>query len=282
MYENTIPFEKQISALGGHIKVVCKEGVEHHPHSLENPKAIVDFILRNTGHKTNFAAITAPGSEFRSAAGWTQGKGWWHQAAQIDSLCQASGDIDLLLIGNSITQCWGGPRDWVSYKPGQTAGNNHFSGMKWLGAGISGDRTQHVLWRLEKGHYDACSPDFVNVAIGVNNFQDNSAEKIIEGLKKVLETVQLKFPKAHILFYGPLPTGLAPESDQRAKYNAIHQVIKNWKYADKVHYCNIESVVLNADGTLNRNYYGGDGIHLLPAGYDAWGKFIRAKIDAVK
>ncbi|TKG89411.1 hypothetical protein EYV94_25655 [Puteibacter caeruleilacunae] len=282
VFENTTPFEQRVSAMGGNIKVIYKERVDHHPHSLKNPKAIVDFILRNTGHKTNFAAITAPGSEYRSAAGWAKGKGWWYQASQIDSLCQASGDIDLLLIGNSITQGWGGPRDWVSYKPGQKSGDKNFKGMKWLGAGISGDRTQHVLWRLEKGHYDACSPDYVNVAIGVNNFADNSAEEIIEGLKKVLATVQKKFPKAQILFYGPLPTGNDPASEQRAKYNAIHKAISGWDYADNVHYCNLESMVLNADGTLNSKYYGGDGIHLIPAGYDAWGSFIRKKIDALK
>src|SRR5690606_34397927 len=44
--ENTTPFEAGIKVQGGSIEVVYKEGVGHHPHSLENPTPIVDFILR--------------------------------------------------------------------------------------------------------------------------------------------------------------------------------------------------------------------------------------------
>jgi pimeloyl-ACP methyl ester carboxylesterase len=44
--ENTDPFEKKILSSGGRITVIRKPGVGHHPHSLPNPQAIVDFILR--------------------------------------------------------------------------------------------------------------------------------------------------------------------------------------------------------------------------------------------
>lgn len=43
--ENTDILCSRYRALGGHIEVIIKKGVEHHPHSLENPKPIVDFIL---------------------------------------------------------------------------------------------------------------------------------------------------------------------------------------------------------------------------------------------
>jgi pimeloyl-ACP methyl ester carboxylesterase len=46
--ENTDPFEKLIRANGGDITVIRKPGVGHHPHSLANPRPIVDFILRAT------------------------------------------------------------------------------------------------------------------------------------------------------------------------------------------------------------------------------------------
>ena len=63
--ENTNPFEAAINKAGGNITVIHKPGVGHHPHSLANPSPIVDFILRSTGYKTNFAALAAPGSEYR-------------------------------------------------------------------------------------------------------------------------------------------------------------------------------------------------------------------------
>ena len=44
--ENTAILEARYRDLGGSITVIHKEGVGHHPHSLEDPKPIVDFILK--------------------------------------------------------------------------------------------------------------------------------------------------------------------------------------------------------------------------------------------
>ncbi len=45
--ENTAIVEKRYKALGGQIQVIHKKGVGHHPHSLKDPKPIVDFILKH-------------------------------------------------------------------------------------------------------------------------------------------------------------------------------------------------------------------------------------------
>src|SRR5438128_167550 len=48
------------------------------------------------------------------------------------------GNIDLLFLGDSITEGWNGPKDvWTK----------NFSQWKPANFGIGGDRTQHVLWR---------------------------------------------------------------------------------------------------------------------------------------
>ncbi|MDF7798633.1 alpha/beta hydrolase [Pontiellaceae bacterium B1224] len=46
--ENTAVIETRYKKFGGSIEVIHKPGVGHHPHSLENPEPIVDFILRHT------------------------------------------------------------------------------------------------------------------------------------------------------------------------------------------------------------------------------------------
>ena len=43
--ENTRLVEKRYKELGGEIEVIAKPGVDHHPHSLKDPKPIVDFVL---------------------------------------------------------------------------------------------------------------------------------------------------------------------------------------------------------------------------------------------
>jgi pimeloyl-ACP methyl ester carboxylesterase len=45
--ENTGIVEKRYRALGGHIRVIVKPGVGHHPHSLKDPAPIVEFIAEH-------------------------------------------------------------------------------------------------------------------------------------------------------------------------------------------------------------------------------------------
>ena len=44
--ENILLLQSRYEALGGPIHVICKPGVGHHPHSLEDPSPIVEFITR--------------------------------------------------------------------------------------------------------------------------------------------------------------------------------------------------------------------------------------------
>lgn len=46
--ENTLIVEKRYKELGGLMVVIHKPGVEHHPHGLDNPQPIVDFILEHS------------------------------------------------------------------------------------------------------------------------------------------------------------------------------------------------------------------------------------------
>lgn len=45
--ENTAPFAEKLRKEGGVIEVIAKPGVDHHPHSLKDPKPIVEFLLKN-------------------------------------------------------------------------------------------------------------------------------------------------------------------------------------------------------------------------------------------
>ena len=51
--ENTALLKARLIDLGWDMKVIHKPGVGHHPHSLKDPKPIVDFILINTGNRDN-------------------------------------------------------------------------------------------------------------------------------------------------------------------------------------------------------------------------------------
>ena len=46
--ENTALIEQRYRALGGTIEVIHKPGVGHHPHGLDDPTPVVQFIIEQT------------------------------------------------------------------------------------------------------------------------------------------------------------------------------------------------------------------------------------------
>ncbi len=46
--ENTVVLKQRYEKLGGQIKVIVKHGFKHHPHGLDDPTLLVDFILAHT------------------------------------------------------------------------------------------------------------------------------------------------------------------------------------------------------------------------------------------
>lgn len=272
--ENTVPFEMKIKKAGGDITVIHKPGVGHHPHSLENPTLIVDFILKSTGYKTNFAVIASPASEYRSAAGWKEGTDWWVQNNDINQLLKSEKKIDIIFIGNSITQGIGGDRPSVTYKPGKIAFEKEFVGYNWVSAGISGDRTQHVLWRLQQGSYASAAPKFAVVTIGVNNFNEDSGEETALGIHEIIKWMRLNMPKTKIILIGPLPTGLQKSSSNRIKYEIVHRIIKN-EANSQVIYMPLTKYFIKDNGDLDLKYCSGDGIHFVEPGYEIWAKMLK-------
>ena len=278
--ENTNPFELKVKAAGGNISVIHKPKVGHHPHSLENPTPIVDFILNNTGYKTNFAVIASPGAEYRSAAGWKEGTDWWVQNEDINQLLKANNKIDIIFLGNSITQGIGGDRPNVTYKAGKVFFDQYFKQQSWVCAGISGDRTQHVLWRLQNGNYANAKPKVIVLAIGVNNFQEDTGEETAAGIQLILNWMKLQMPSTKVILIGPLPTGLTPTSSNRIKYEVVHSIIKK-QASTQVTYLPLTKYFIKPNGDLDTTLCSGDGIHLIAPGYEMWAKVLKEAVDKI-
>ena len=183
------------------------------------------------------------------------------------------------MIGNSITQSMGGSRKHVTYMPGLKSANDSFGKLKWVNAGISGDRTEHVLWRIKNGNYDLGKPKLVVLAIGVNNFSSSSAEEIGIGVEKIVDLLVLDFPESKILIFGPLPTGISASSKARKKYNDIHTLLASKERVKGLYYFNLINEFSNEDGSLKKDLISNDGIHLKGDGYNRWCDIIKKKYD---
>lgn len=264
--ENSDIFEAKIR----NIKVIHKPGIGHHPHSLYNPRPIVDFIVKATGHWSNPCINPLPASEYRSGAGWAGGSDW-HAVAQEISDVLATRKVDVLLIGNSITQGFGTTsRKLIGAGEAREAMDKLCP--SWEGAGIAGDRTQHVLWRILNGNYKAAQPKKVFITIGVNNLVagDDSGQDTAEGVIAVAEAASREFAEAEIYIFGMLPVGFNPTDAVRQKHDEAHKVLANAKLPANVKYLNLAPFFTLPDGKLNQELYISDNLHLSSAGYAVW------------
>ena len=179
------------------------------------------------------------------------------------------GNVDLIFIGDSITQGWEGS--------GKEVWQKRYEPRKAMNAGIGGDRTQHVLWRLDNGNIDGLSPKLAVLMIGTNNFGEDSAEDIALGNKAIVEKLRTKLPKTKVLVLGVFPRGEKPDDPLRVKMAAINENIKGLADGKMVHYLNINNKLLKSDGTQDRELMP-DLVHLTAKGYEIWEDAIESKV----
>lgn len=231
--------------------------------------------------KSNSTLIPIPSDETRSlAAGWGKDGSWMQQHQFINAVCESQDSVDLLMIGNSITQSWGSENRGSLYGLGSKIRKKYFKDYKVINAGIAGDRVEHILWRLQHGTFEKCHPKNISLAIGVNNFKFNDAQEIAEGTMHLIKVIHDKFPKSKLIVFGLLPTGIAAQSAERKKYDDIQRLIaKGVKAYPSVSYHNAIKEFTLENQDLNPQLYAQDGIHLQEAGYETWAEILLKLLD---
>ena len=179
------------------------------------------------------------------------------------------GNVDLIFIGDSITHFWenAGKNVWQKYYAKRNAVN----------LGIGGDRTQHVLWRLDNGNIDGISPKLAVMMIGTNNSVGRHPENIAAGITAIVKKLRTKLPKTKILLLAIFPRGPNKDDALRKVNAATNAIVKDLDDADMVHYLDIGPKFLEADGKLTRKIMP-DLLHLSPGGYQIWADAIEPSV----
>ncbi len=179
------------------------------------------------------------------------------------------GKVDLLLIGDSITQGWeGSGKDvWAKYYAPRNAVN----------LGIGGDRTQHVLWRLDNGNIDGIEPKAAVIMIGTNNAGSNTSEEIADGVAAIVKKLRTKLPKTKLLVLAIFPRGANSEDKGRQKNAGANALIAKLADGEMVHFLDIGPKFTAADGTLSKEVMP-DLLHLNAASYATWAESIEGKL----
>jgi lysophospholipase L1-like esterase len=160
-------------------------------------------------------------------------------------LAQSNVSMDVILIGDSLAEQWE-RRLW--------------SPLRVFNLGVSGDRTQNVLWRLSANDWTKISTEKIVIILGTNNLGSDQPSAIIAGLEAVVQKSSSLWPKASITYLEIPPRGSGFQH-YTAKRRQVNEAMRK------------EIKTVNADDAITCNWklpcanYQSDLLHLTPEGY---------------
>src|SRR5947209_8986528 len=136
-----------------------------------------------------YAAVAArsaddkPGDKNPAATPAPRMDEWWQNLHKSFLERAKKGDVDVLFLGDSITQGWGGA--------GKEVWKERYEPLKAANFGIGGDQTQHVLWRITEGkELEGISPKVAVLMIGTNNLGGPKPEQIAGGVTAIVKELR--------------------------------------------------------------------------------------------
>lgn len=200
---------------------------------------------------------------------------WWQDRHESfnKKVSEVGKETQVIFVGDSITQGWEGE--------GKDVWARYYTHRKAVNLGIGGDRTQHVLWRLDHGNVDGIQPKAAVVMIGTNNSngEDNTPGQIMEGVAAIVRRLRERLPQTKVLLVAIFPRG-ENFNPQRGKLLQINQVLEKLADNQNVFWMNFGHRLVNADGTIPRELMP-DYLHLTPAAYGIWAAEIEQRLSNI-
>lgn len=189
------------------------------------------------------------------------------------------GGSKVVFFGDSITHFW--------ESTGKTQWQKYFAGAPYnaIQLGFSGDRTEHVLWRIDNGELDGYEAKAVVLMIGTNNtghfpFEEEPPIDTILGIKAILERIAIHQPKARVILNPIFPRGANPSDPSRIRNAIVNKEIMKFADGRRVIWCDFSSQFLLPDGTLSKEIVP-DLLHPGPMGYELWANALMPVINRV-
>ena len=188
--------------------------------------------------------------------------------------------MGLLFIGDSITEGW-----IHSKNQALDVWKSHYWQYNPADFGIGGDRTQHILWRIDHGELDGLTPKVVVLMIGTNNMFLNTADEITAADEKIVAEIHEKLPDAKLLLLGIFPRGVDPADPKhpevavvRAKIKQVNGELAKLDDGNKTRYLDIGDKFLDTNGVIQKDIMS-DALHPTAKGYQIWADAMQPLLD---
>lgn len=245
----------------------------------------------------------ASAREFASTQPKARVEYWQERQATIDAQVSDTANlraVKLVFVGDSITDFWLlGDDPWI---PGRIHGrriwDESFGGAvpqnRALNVGISGDRTEHLLYRILPksqggiGQLDApeLQPEFFVLMVGINNSyaaESPVADSVFEGVLAVMRSLHARKPQARILLQSILPTSEPSRDDivVRPVNLRLAAVAKSAEFAGFTKWLDLYPDFVDEHGAQDARLFV-DGLHPSEAGYRVWRDRLVPALDAAR
>ncbi|HSV15226.1 MAG TPA: GDSL-type esterase/lipase family protein [Tepidisphaeraceae bacterium] len=182
--------------------------------------------------------------------------------------------MGVLFLGDSITEGW------------MTRGASVWRERYWkyvpADFGIGGDRTQHVLWRIDNHELDNIAPKVVVLMIGTNNTANYTAEEITAADKRIVQQIHEKLPETKLLLLAIFPRGADPADPKtaglREKIRQVNVELAKLDDGDKTRYLDIGPKFLDGEGKITKEMMP-DALHPTKKGYVVWADAMQPLLD---
>lgn len=193
----------------------------------------------------------------------SQTDAWWisRHAATVARVHE--GDIDLIMIGDSITQGWS--------REGRAVWDAYYGDHQAMNLGFDGDRTEHVLWRLDHGEIEGIKPKLAVVMIGTNNTstRHDSPKETAAGIQAIFTTLHAHLPATKILLLGLFPRAASPDDPLCQLNEAINTRLRLYADNQQVFFLDLSRRFLDDQGRLSQDLMP-DYLHPSEGEYRLW------------
>lgn len=184
---------------------------------------------------------------------------------------------NLVFLGDGITQGFGGPIAELD-APGQKVWKLNYSALQAVNLGVSGDRTENLLWRLSHGVLDSSGPRHAVLQVGKNNIGRDSAEEIAQGIEAILRLMQTSWPQTKFVVVSILP-GLSGDTAWRELIASCNLKLARLARGPHVHFLDLSARFGNTSGFLRAEFFEADRTRLSPSGYQEWASALAPLLD---
>ncbi len=206
---------------------------------------------------------------------------WWftrhaEKIAEIEAANNPKKDkqIELLMVGDSITN------NFDKGGPGEPVWEKHFAPLNALNLGFGGDRTNHVLWRLDHLPPLKTAPKAASLMIGTNNicWGSDKPKQAAEGVQAITRKLNAMYPEMEILVLGVFPRRGNLDHPHRKQIIELNSYLPDLlKDIPHVTFLDIGPKFLDDKGYLSKEMMP-DTTHPSEKGHEIWAEAIVPKL----